>query len=223
MNFDRYLELCQAIHKSQSAVALDAGFSAASASAWKQGTRITPQSHLRLITYFRSKGLEVPDNYFADSDDELIDKTTELPETTKPPAQRGGHDILPSVMRPILGSIPCGPTQYEAEDIMGYAPTAEKNPEDTYWLIVHGDSMVNAGIRPNDRVLIRHQDFAEDGQIVAVLIEGQATLKRLRKDGPRIYLCPESDNYSRFELTTKDFDEGRAKIIGVALEVSHRL
>lgn len=211
--YGRYAELCEKLDLSPSRAAELAGLTASAATGWKKTAEPSSQNRLKLVKFFRSRGLEVPSDYF--------DPDGDAAEVVAEPVQ---PDIIPSSsMRPILGFIPAGPTQYEAQDIIGYAPTTEKNPEDTFWLIVHGDSMIDAGIKPNDRVLIRCQDYAEDGQIVACFIEGQATLKRLRRDGARVYLCPENSFYSNFELTTTDFEEGRAKIIGVALEVSHRL
>ena len=58
---------------------------------------------------------------------------------------------------------------------------------------VHGDSMVNAGISNGDYVVVRPQQEADNGQIVAVLIEGEATVKRFyREKGGRIRLQPEN-------------------------------
>ena len=56
----------------------------------------------------------------------------------------------------------------------------------------HGESMIDAGIRPNDLIVIRRQDYADNGQIVVALVDGEATLKRLfHKDG-KIVLHPEN-------------------------------
>ena len=58
---------------------------------------------------------------------------------------------------------------------------------------VHGDSMINAGISDGDYVVVRPQQEADNGQIVAVLIEGEATVKRFyREKGGRIRLQPEN-------------------------------
>lgn len=203
MQYERYLELCQKAGKSPSKAAQEAGLSSAAATGWKQGGRMTDANQTRLVAYFRGLGIDVPDGYF--------DVSTPAPSSR------------PKYMRPIVGYIPAGYPCIEESDILGYAPTAEPNPDGTYWLYIHGDSMVDAGIRPNDRVLMRSQTSAEDGQIVACQVDGENTLKRLRRDGKRVYLCPENKFYRPIELTTADFDEGRAMILGVAIEVAHRL
>ena len=202
--FEKYSSLCDRAGMSSSKAANLAGFSSAAVSGWRRGSIISQKNQATLIAFFRAQGLEVADDYLVPDE-----------ETPK--------QVIAPTLRPILGAIPAGPCTYEDADVLGYAPTTADNPEDTFFLLVHGDSMIGAGIKPNDIVLIRHQDHAEDGQIVAVSMDGMQTLKRLRRDGRKIYLCPENDFYSRYELTTEDFDEGRARIIGVALEVTHKL
>ncbi len=94
-------------------------------------------------------------------------------------------------------SIPCGPldevTEQEIETIR--LPQALTGHGDFFLLRARGDSMINAGIDDGDLVLIRKQDTAERGQIVACIFEGtQTTLKRLKPEKDAIYLVPENDN-----------------------------
>jgi repressor LexA len=66
----------------------------------------------------------------------------------------------------------------------------------TYFALrVKGDSMINAGIFDGDTVVIRHQPSAEDGEIVAAKIGGEATIKRLRKKHDSVFLQPENPKY----------------------------
>ena len=84
-----------------------------------------------------------------------------------------------------------------------------------FLLRTDGDSMINAGISIGDRVLIRKQYYAETGQIVAALVEGEnATLKRYYPEPEqlRIRLHPEND-----ELEDMYFDD--VLIQGVAVKV----
>ncbi len=75
-------------------------------------------------------------------------------------------------------------------------------------LRVQGDSMVNAGILHGDRVIVRPQSTADNGQIVVARIGDEATCKRfLKKDG-KIWLLPENDNYQPIDGTD-------AEIVGV--------
>ena len=62
-------------------------------------------------------------------------------------------------------------------------------------LRVRGDSMINAGILSGDKVVVRPQQTAMDGQIVVAMIGDEATVKRLRRRNGQIWLMPENDNY----------------------------
>ncbi len=75
-------------------------------------------------------------------------------------------------------------------------------------LRVRGDSMVNAGILSGDKVVVRPQSTANDGQIVVARIGDEATVKRLsRKDG-QVWLLPENENYD-------PIDGSEAELIGL--------
>ena len=60
---------------------------------------------------------------------------------------------------------------------------------------VRGDSMINAGILDGDKVIVRPQQTADDGQIVVAMWEDEATVKRLRRRGGIVELVPENDAY----------------------------
>ena len=62
-------------------------------------------------------------------------------------------------------------------------------------LRVRGDSMINAGILSGDKVVVRPQQTADDGQIVVAMWEDEATVKRLRRRGGIVELVPENDAY----------------------------
>lgn len=65
-----------------------------------------------------------------------------------------------------------------------------------YALEVDGDSMIKAGINDGDTVIIKKADTANDGDIVVALIDGEeVTLKRLKREGGKIILVPENDDY----------------------------
>ncbi len=67
---------------------------------------------------------------------------------------------------------------------------------DCFALRVRGDSMINAGILDGDKVVVRPQSTADDGQIVVARIGDEATVKRLlRRDG-QVWLMPENEAYS---------------------------
>ena len=79
-------------------------------------------------------------------------------------------------------------------------------------LRVRGDSMINAGILSGDKVVVRPQQTAEDGQIVVAMIGDEATVKRLRRRKGEIWLMPENDNYA-------PIDGSEAEIVGLVKAV----
>ena len=84
--------------------------------------------------------------------------------------------------------------------------------------------MIGAGIRPGDLVLMRRQEAAESGQIVACLVDGEAaTLKRFRQQGDMIMLQPENPDYEPRFLSAQDFELGNACIVGVAVRLGRDL
>lgn len=88
-------------------------------------------------------------------------------------------DILPVVTRsvPMLGSIACGEPIY-AEPVV-YSQTENGEPPFDFALRCKGDSMIDARIYDGDLVFIRKQDYVDDGTIAAVMIDDDATLKRV--------------------------------------------
>jgi repressor LexA len=75
-------------------------------------------------------------------------------------------------------------------------------------LRVRGDSMINAGILSGDKVVVRPQQTAHDGQIVVARIGDEATVKRLHRRNGEIWLVPENDAY-------EPIDGSEAEIIGI--------
>jgi repressor LexA len=96
------------------------------------------------------------------------------------------------VMVPIAGSVRAGCPEEAVEDILGYCATepAWTRGADCFYLRVVGDSMIEAGIRDGDLALVRAQSTAENGEIVVALIDGEATLKHLYREGGQIRLQP---------------------------------
>lgn len=95
---------------------------------------------------------------------------------------------------PLVGDIACGQPSFAEENIeASYAlPEAIFGKGELFMLHTHGDSMIDAGIREGDLIVVRKQNTADDGQIVVALMDGEATLKRLfHKDG-KIVLHPEN-------------------------------
>lgn len=125
---------------------------------------------------------------------------------------------------PILGVIRAGEPILATESIEGYAAADVPDPEEYFYLRVTGDSMINAGIRDGDLVLLRQQNTAENGQIVACLLNGEdATLKRFRAQKGMVILQPENPAYEPRIIPMSDFDNGLACIVGVAVKLVRNL
>jgi repressor LexA len=72
-------------------------------------------------------------------------------------------------------------------------PELAGGEEGEYLLRVRGDSMKNAGILPEDVVVVRRQDTADDGDIVVALVGEEATVKRFFKEADHVRLQPENE------------------------------
>jgi repressor LexA len=95
---------------------------------------------------------------------------------------------------PILGRIAAGLPRLAAELPEGGIPVSPEwfglKGKDTFALRVQGDSMIDAHIMDGDWVVVRRQDSAHPGEIVAAMVGDEATVKRLDRDGARIVLRP---------------------------------
>ncbi len=75
-----------------------------------------------------------------------------------------------------------------------------KNSESTFYARVSGDSMIGAGLDDGDLLLIDRSLNAENGKIAICLIDGDFTVKRIKKEKSNIYLMPENKNYKPIKL-----------------------
>ena len=118
------------------------------------------------------------------------------------------------VKLPIVGTISCGNGVIAYEDIEGYedVPRSWLNGGEYFFLRAKGDSMINARIMDGDLLLIRRQDDVENGGIAAVLIDGEAVLKRVYKTDDTIILQSENPMYKPIILNKNDMKDVR--IIG---------
>jgi len=115
---------------------------------------------------------------------------------------------------PIIGKVSAGHPVLAEENIEGSLAVDSsliKNPDKVFALRVKGTSMVNAGILDGDFVLVRQQSIAEQGEIVVVLIEDEATVKRFYRDKDKIRLQPENDT---MEPIIVDLADKNIMIIG---------
>lgn len=126
-------------------------------------------------------------------------------------------------MVPVIGVIRAGTPIVTDETLLGREFADVDDIEDYFYLQVCGDSMKNCGIVDGTYVLFHKQQYAENGEIVACLLDGDsATVKRFHKENRRIILTPENDDYRPIVLSPEDFEIGRARILGVAIEAKTR-
>jgi repressor LexA len=128
-----------------------------------------------------------------------------------------------AVTVPVLGRIAAGAPLLAEENIEDHVAidVGLAGDEEHFALRVAGESMIDAGILDGDLVVIRRQDVAEDGSIVAAQVPGpaeeEATVKRLRRRGRRVTLVPENPTMEPFDLP-----EG-GRILGQVVAVLRRL
>ena len=101
---------------------------------------------------------------------------------------------------PVIGNIAAGTPIMADENIEGFFPVpAAYAKGDNFMLTVRGDSMINVGIFDGDKILVRQQPMAENGEIVVAMLQGfetEATVKTYYKEDGHVRLQPENQDYS---------------------------
>ena len=111
---------------------------------------------------------------------------------------------------PVVGVVTAGMPILAFENLEGTMPW-DGDPS-CFALRVKGDSMINAGIFDGDKVVIRPQPTANDGQIVVARIGDEATVKRLSRRNGQVWLLPENPNYD-------PIDGSEAELVGIVKAV----
>lgn len=116
----------------------------------------------------------------------------------------------------ILGAIACGEPRYADEDHETYIEASADIQAD-FCLRAKGDSMIGARIQDGDIVFIREQPIVEDGEIAAVIIDNEATLKRVKynKEKQQLTLFPANDKYDPLVFIGEELNQIR--ILGKAV------
>lgn len=130
------------------------------------------------------------------------------------PAEKGRKRAVVTAQRPgqipVIGVVTAGLPILAVENQEG-TMTWDGDPA-CFALRVRGDSMIGAGILDGDKVVIRPQSTADDGQIVVARLEDEATVKRLQRCGNQVWLMPENPAYS-------PIDGRYAQIVGIVKAV----
>lgn len=118
---------------------------------------------------------------------------------------------------PVFNEIAAGTPIFINNDLQGnfYLSKAWiKAPQESFILKIKGDSMINANINNGDLVVIKKQSTVNNNEIVAVDIDGNATLKRFMVMGSNVLLIPENNDYEPIMLPAEE-----VRVIGVAVGV----
>ncbi len=119
---------------------------------------------------------------------------------------------------PILGKIQAGLPHLAVENIEGYLDLNSLvfSDDSIFALRVRGDSMQEAGIMPDDLVLVKKQSMAQVGETVVALVGEEATVKRLRRKGEKYFLEPANPRYEPIAVN------GEVAIVGKVISVIRR-
>ena len=114
---------------------------------------------------------------------------------------------------PLIGTVTAGQPIFAYENYEDYYtfPASEFKGDDLFMLHVQGTSMIDAGIMNGDKIIVRRQETAENGEIVVALVaeEESATVKRFYRNGNLIILHPENEM-----LSDMIFEAGQIQILG---------
>ena len=115
---------------------------------------------------------------------------------------------------PVVGRVTAGVPILAEENLEDYVaiPEVMLGDGEHIILLVRGESMIEAGILDGDKVIVRPQPTADDGQIVVARLGDEATVKRLRRRHGEIWLMPENDAFAPIDGT-------EAEIIGIVKAV----
>lgn len=124
------------------------------------------------------------------------------------------HDM---VKIPVVGTVAAGQPLLATQNIEDYFPfPAEalncRSDSSVFMLRVKGDSMINAGIYPGDKIIVEQCDTAENGDIVVALVDDSATVKRFFKEDGYYRLQPENDTMQPIIV---EHVEIQGKVIGL--------
>ena len=160
-----------------------------------------PSQKIELI----SNALNTTPDYLMGWSDKSTDDLYSIP---------GINPIPKTYKRPRLGTIACGEPILAEENIETYDDIPD-NIKCDFTLVCKGDSMINARINDGDIVYIKQQSQVDNGEIAAVLIDNEATRKRVYIYEDKVVLQPENTKYPPFVYTKEEMNNIR--ILGKAV------
>ncbi|MGB0935458.1 MAG: LexA family protein [Alphaproteobacteria bacterium] len=134
------------------------------------------------------------------------------------PVDIGPHQPVKMYSMAVAAGFP-SPAEDYAEGRLDLNEHLLHNPEATFFVRVSGDSMIGAGIHPDDLLIVDRSISPTPGRIVIAVINGELTVKRLFRDSGKLCLMPENPDYPAIEIT----EEMDFMIWGVVTNVIHSL
>lgn len=127
--------------------------------------------------------------------------------------------ITPQTKVPLLGKVTAGYPIFAVQNYQGYynLPSSDFKGDDLFILEVSGNSMIEADIHDGDKIVVRKQSSADNGDIVVALVDNleSATVKRFYKKEDRIVLHPENPEFPDFEYMPDQEVQILGKVIGL--------
>lgn len=133
--------------------------------------------------------------FFNVSIDYLTGASDNRKDNKKTPSLQDEVELKDTYAIPLFERVSAGVPLDSQENLEGYIYISYKPKENYFALRVHGDSMINAGIRDKSILVVHKQSYAENGDIVVALINGESTVKRFKIYGDNIFLMPENPAY----------------------------
>jgi repressor LexA len=129
-----------------------------------------------------------------------------------------GDAAPPATYVPLLGRIAAGGPILAEENLEEVFPLPRTlvGEGNLFLLEVSGDSMIDAAICSGDYVVVRQAQTAENGEVVAAMIDGEATVKTFQRKGSQVWLLPHNDAYEPIDGTN-------ATILGKVTAVLRRM
>ena len=181
---------------------------------------------ITIATYEKlAKTLETSVLYLMGGDDDCYNEINKIETNGKKIKETPAGTIPFGIMFaiPILGEIKAGTPNYAQQDVLGYTYIDKKDYENYFALKVKGDSMDLVNIKDGSVVVVKRQEYIDDGEIGVVLIENQeATVKRVYINDNTVTLMPQSSNPENHPITV-DLKKEDFKILGKVVKVEYYL
>lgn len=151
-----------------------------------------------------------------------INKKTRITKSSAIGAVFGFNPQKPQALPLFIARVAAGfpsPADDYIDDLLDLNQLLIEHPAATFFVRVEGDSMINAGINSGDLLIVDRALTPKDNDVVVAILNGELTVKRIRKIENMLYLWPENKNFAPIKITpAMDFE-----IWGVAVHVIHTL